>query len=293
MDEYLAHIAATTGGLLAALRDADPDRELLSAAGEILEALVAGGPAEDLADYDEGADAVEAYLGHLTDRAETLGDYLAIASIRSFLVDEQDWEELGTRGWAATRRAAYEARCDEILGRDQWEGRIAVGLLSDEPAELWRAERAARLRGLDTFDLHLHRVRLDPLGSSWFNAWQQADTERARQLADLALDLLPLHDIATGPAQELGLGPGWEAHRALDWTLQALRDHPGVGADLLVVGLQSPVTRNRNLALNVLKAWPGARWPPAARELAERVAASDPDERTRAYAAEVLRASRR
>lgn len=44
MYEYLAYTAATTGGLLAALRGDDIDRELLDAAGEIIEALVMGGP---------------------------------------------------------------------------------------------------------------------------------------------------------------------------------------------------------------------------------------------------------
>lgn len=81
MYEYLAHIAATTGGLLEALHTETPDRDLLTAAGEILEALIAGGPAEDIADYDDGANATEAFLAHMDRSAETLGDFQAVASI--------------------------------------------------------------------------------------------------------------------------------------------------------------------------------------------------------------------
>ena len=80
-------------------------------------------------------------------------------------------------------------------------------------------------------------------------------------LAGLAETLLPLEEIATGPVDELGLGRPWAAHRALDRTLQARGEHPGVGGRLLLVGLRSPVTRNRNLALTALAAWTVSAWP--------------------------------
>jgi hypothetical protein len=288
MYEYLAYIAATTGGLLDALRHEDVDREVLTAAGDILEALVMGGPAEDLDDYESGTDAVEAFLGHMESRAETLGDFHAVAAIRSYLSRDDGWESCSQRGWTATRREAFEARCDEILQRAEWSDRISVGLLSEDQAEFWRAEQAARKRGIDTFDIHVDRIREDPLGGPWFHAWQQADGDRAERLVALARDLLPLGVIPTGPSDELGMGPEWRPHSALDWTLQALRDRVGVGSDLVLLGLQSPVTRNRNMSLKVLEEWPSSAWPEGARQLAEHLAQSDPNERARELAAEVL-----
>ncbi|WP_322936739.1 hypothetical protein [Nocardioides bizhenqiangii] len=287
MYEYLAHIAATTGDLLSALRAEAPDRELLTAAGEIIEALVQGGPAQDLEDYTEGADAVEAYLSHMATRAETLGDFHAVDAIRSFLDRDGSWDELSQQGWTATRRAAFEDLCAQILDRDVWNDLIAVALLSDDGGEFWRADQAARRRGIDTYDIHLRRVREDPLGHGWFAAWQQADAVRAQALATLARALLPLDQIASGPADELGLGQEWRANSALDWSLQALRDHPGVGAELIVAGLQSPVTRNRNMALQALKEWPAARWPDRARDLVTALADHDPNPQTRELAGEV------
>jgi hypothetical protein len=99
-------------------------------------------------------------------------------------------------------------------------------------------------------------LRLDPLGGPWFRAWQQADHSRADFLASLARQLLPLDEIPTGASDALGVGPNWRPHAALDWTLQALRNHVGIGPDLVLIGLQSPVVRNRNMSLNVLKSWP-------------------------------------
>jgi len=288
MYEYLAHIAATTGGLLEALRDGTPDRELLTSAGEILEALCVGGPAEDMSDYADGADAVEAYLGHMATRAETLRDFSSIASLATFLASDEPWDHLASLGWTATRREAFERACEDVLGRDSWDPLIYVGLDSDDGAGYWLAEQAARRRGLDIFDIQVARIRREPLGSGWFAAWQGADDVRAARLASLAQDLLPLDEIATGPADAMGLGPEWQAHGALDWSLQALRDHPGIGSALVLAGLQSPVVRNRNMALQCLKTWPRETWPDGAADLARRLAHSDPNEHAREFAIEVL-----
>lgn len=288
MNEYLAYIAATTGGLLEAVRREAPDRDLLTAAGEILDALVAGGPAEDITDYDDGADATEAFLAHMDRRAETLGDFQAVASIRSFLDRDEGWDQLSSHGWSATRREAFERLCDDILGREEWIGRIHLALESDNPQEYWRAEQAARNRGIDIFATQIQRIRRDPLGSDWFFAWQGASPDRAEKLAQLAAELLPLTVIATGPQDQHGLGPEWRAHTALDWTLQALRNYPGIGGELVPIALQSPVTRNRNMALSILNEWPRELWPTGALELAQRLAASDPNERARTFACEVV-----
>lgn len=289
MTEYLAHVAATTGGLLTALEDGEPDRELLTAAGEILEALVAGGPAQDLDDYDDGADAVAAFLGHLRTRAETLRDWHAVDAVRGWLADEAgDWDERATRGWTATRRTVLQEACEAVLADPAWDDRVAAALHSDDPHEFWLADQAARRRGGDTFDLHVAKVGDDPAGGPWFDAWQQAHTaERAERLVDLARRTLPLGELGSGAADELGVGPGWQQHSALGWTLQALRDHPGTGGDLLLVGLRSPVVRNRNMALNALERWV-ATWPEGAEVLVDAAARTDPQPATRDRAREVL-----
>jgi hypothetical protein len=287
MHEYLAYIAATTGGLNDALRRDQVDRSLLTAAGEILAALVTGGPAEDMDDYLEGAEAVEAYLALMQVRAESVEDYLAVTTIRHFLDEEEGWDYRGRWGWSATRREAFESHCAAILTAPEWDDRIRAGLMSDDRVEFWRADMAASERGIDTFEIQVAKIRADPLGGAWFRAWQQADRNRAEFLASLARELLPLDEIPTGPADAAGIGPKFRPHTALDWTLQSLRNHVGVGSDLVLIGLQSPVVRNRNISLIVLKEWLPESWPDGAREQTERLAAADPNERIRAFAAEV------
>ena len=64
----------------------------------------------------------------------------------------------------------------------------------------------------------------------------------------------------------------------MEWTLQRLSDHPGLGGDLLLVGLQSPIIRLRNISLQTLASWPVDAWPGAAHPLLADMARTDPDE---------------
>src|SRR6516225_10111196 len=76
MYEYLAGICARGGGLLAALSEPHVDRELLTSAGEMIRALISGGPAEGIDDYEDARPVIESYLGHMASSAETVEDFL-------------------------------------------------------------------------------------------------------------------------------------------------------------------------------------------------------------------------
>jgi hypothetical protein len=288
MDEYLAYTAATVGGLLEALRGENVDRELLTAAGDILQALIEGGPREDMDDYTDGFDACEAYLQLMQQHASTINDFLTVSDVLEYLHQDRDWDERSLWGWTATCRGAVEHTCEEILARDSWDDLIKDSLQSENLAVFFQADAAAQVRGIDTFDLHVARVERNPLGGGWFRAWQQADDQRAARLVELARERLDIAGILSGSGDELGMGPASRQHRALMWTLQGLRTHPGIGGDLLLVGLQSNVTSNRNMALQALDEWPTWLWPEGAQALVEAVQHNDVNNQVRAYAAAVL-----
>ncbi len=89
MCEYRATTCARAGGLLAALSEDRVDRELLTAAGEIIQALIVGGPAEGIDDYEDACPVIESYLGHMASSTETIQDFLHVNSIKGYL-DEDD-----------------------------------------------------------------------------------------------------------------------------------------------------------------------------------------------------------
>src|ERR1700730_14682072 len=106
---------------------------------------------------------------------------------------------------------------------------------------------------IDTWEVDFNRVRTAPLtSSSWYRLMQQTDDFRIDGVLDFTEGVLPIEQIETGPADEMGLGQDFRPHQALDWVLQDLRRFPGRGWRLIKAGVCSPVVRNRNMAINAL-----------------------------------------
>jgi hypothetical protein len=287
MWEYTALVCARTGGLLEALRLPEPDDALVFGAGDILSTLLrGGGPAEGIESYPEGAEATELYLGHLRSRDEVpLDQFLHLHAIRRFLAEEDGEVHDPALGWPIRRTRLVEL-VEVILNRPDWEPAVRVGLQRPDRESFWTAAEAAKLLGLDPWEHYFERTARGE--DYWWNLMQTDDAERAARVVALAEARLPLSAIATGPRDELGVGPGFAPHMALDWVLDGLRRFPGVGGRLLLVGLRSPVTRNRNMALRALGGWTRASWPAGAEATLRLVVTEEPNADTEALARRVL-----
>lgn len=66
--------------------------------------------------------------------------------------------------------------------------------------------------------------------------------------------------MKTGPEKNMGLGEGYEDYRRLVYMVQFLKEYPGVGENLLLCAMDSPVINCRNMALNVLESWKEKEW---------------------------------
>jgi hypothetical protein len=210
MDEYLAYTAATTADLAGALAGDGVDHELLAAAGDILSALIAGGPAEDIDDYLDGAHTTRLYMDHMTTRAHTLDDLLHVGDIAGFLDQDTDWDARELRGWTAQLRAGLRADCAAIIEQPRWRDLVAVDLYSDDDGAFYRADRAAPLLGIPTLPAHLARLRRDPLDDAcWYHVMELGDADNIDELLDLAGRLLPIRKLGTGPSDDLGFGPSY------------------------------------------------------------------------------------
>lgn len=290
MYEYLAYTCATAGGLLAALSEDDVDRGLLTSAGEILQALIAGGPAESIDDYEDGALVVEMFLRHIEEAADSIGDFLHVNSIKDYLSDvDADWTSRSERGWTTERRSELLAVCDSILSRPDWMEQISGSLLSDDEIEFHQANQAAQVLGIDTWDHHWRRWQEKPTDAGrWFHVVWQMDEERFPQVLEAAESSIDLTVIATGPSDELGMGPGYEHHSCLDYLLQELRRFPGQGAAFIEAGLKSPVVRNRNMAVAALAEWDADQRESASFEALQSAAQIEPEEDVRDRMTKVL-----
>ena len=263
MDEYLAGICAKTGQLHEVLQAPQIHPELLDGAAGIIKALVYGGPAESIDDYPQGSQAVAAYLRHAERTADLSLDHLrCIAVLKSFVSDDEGWGERAATGWSEELRRQVLSACGQLMSRPEWAEKISAGLASADERVFYKADTAAQDLGINTREIHFAKVRAAPLkSSSWYGLLQQTDEDQIDQVLSFAESVLPLRGIASGPKDALGFGEQYEAHRALDWILQDLKRFPERGWSLLRAGLQSPVTRNRNMALSALLKWPREAWP--------------------------------
>lgn len=263
MYEYLAYTCATTGGLLEALSQDEVDDQLLTSAAEIIQALIIGGPAECMDDFEDGAVVAQQFLDHVEQHGKTLTQFLTVASIRDYLSnDKADWETLSQSGWTDENRSAMREQCEAIISKPTWRDHVMDGLGSADEQEFYNADQAAQVLGIDTWEFHWERIQQEPLDPvRWFHVMKACNEDRIDDAIALAEQHIPSAEIATGPGNEMGLGPRWEAHSCLDCILQELGDYPGHGAKFVVVGLRSPVIRNRNMALKVLSEWGEENWP--------------------------------
>jgi hypothetical protein len=283
MDEYLAGICARTGKLHETLSANDVDRALLDGAAGIIKALLCGGPADSIKDYPGGPIAIEEYLRHVNQTSDlSLEHLLCIGRLRYLLAEAAGWENRYSKGWTWDMRDKMLSTCTRLMERPDWKSKIGSALHSPDNRVFYEADAAAQELGIDTREIHFDRVRSEPLkSSSWYRLLQQTNEDQIEEILGFASSALPLDEIATGPADSLGLGEKYAAHSALDWILQGLKRFPGRGWGFIETGLQSPVTRNRNMALDALLEWPRPSWPEQAPPLLARLRTIEPNQKLR------------
>lgn len=280
MYEYLAHVCATTGGLAAALQADHVDADLLLGAAELLSALIWGGPAADIDDYDDAIPVVDRYLLHLGPRPDVIAHLLTVASIRSFVTER-------AQAWPQQVRARIRHRCNEIVSLPHWRTLVERDLDSDDPRTFHAADQAARDVGVDPWPRHLARLEAGR-DDSWFDAMRTDDPARIDRVLELASRRIPLDEIATGAADELGLGLDWQHHGNLNWVLEGLHRFPGKGWSFIRAGANSPVVRNRSMAVRALAAWDRGAWPADAEPYLTGLRDREPDEDVRAWITKLL-----
>jgi len=263
MNEYLACICARNGNLRGALSVDRIDEELFAGATDLIQALINGGPAEDIDDYEDAPQVITDYV-RLADEMSVTAKHLSVLlSIRDFLeTNEGDrWTKRLSSGWTEELRAGSLEACQVIIARPDWKSVVMNAVESGNMMERYYGVACARELGLDVWDQLFAQLAADPMQDSlYFELMKSDNRNRIRKLVQFAEKHLPLQDIATGPAEEMGFGPEYAPHRCLDFLLQSLDKHEGVGGELILAGLRSPVIRNRNMALMALEGWAVSSW---------------------------------
>ncbi len=284
MPEEIAFVAATTGHLRKALEGVADD-DLLDHGGELLRALAAGGPAEDMCDYPDGAAAMRAYAVHMTGASATPRRLECLVFLERYL---EHWAADNPH-MGADEREALRSQFSAVLDRPRWREAVEQALASDDLFEVQLVATIAGRFGVDAGPaLEAWLARQPHTAHLWQSLVATAEDQRLRDVLKLAEDLLPVSALANGPAEDLGLGTEYDADNCLRIIVQRLEDAPGEGWPLVQASLGNRVIGVRNCALRALAAWPRDTWPDDAEEALRTALWREPSDDVRKSIRELL-----
>ncbi|HET8755446.1 MAG TPA: hypothetical protein VFM58_05535 [Solirubrobacteraceae bacterium] len=273
MPEYLAHACATAGRLEEALAGLVDD-ELLDGACTIVRALVNGGPAEDIGDYEAGPRVAAAVVELVAERAPNLVRLDAVVDIRRWA---EDFEQ----------HVAIAERCGRALARAEVRAFVAERLA--DPGAVLSVWAIAEATGLDPWEPGWeHLQQADQDAGLYYELARTTNAERWGRLVAFAEQRLPLVALASGPRDRLFPAPHQrEGTRALAVLVQGTRSGRW-SAPLVAAALLSPVISTRNAALHALNRTPPGEWGGPVRGALRRLVDDEPVHEVRVRAKEQL-----
>lgn len=201
--------------------------------GKILVSMLDEGPCVGISAVGDGV--LEEYIEHAQKLALDFADYQRITAI---------WDHA-----AKNDNPVLQEKCQRLLRSEECYGLVEQAVQQGEGIELAILLGVEYLKPLldcmeHQFDEHYHKV---------FYLMQDED------YVDCAIKLfagkLPLGQMQTGPAEEMGVGREYADYNKLIMIVQELKDKPGKGEQLIATAMRAPVINNRNIALTVLESW--------------------------------------
>ncbi|MFJ9517934.1 hypothetical protein ACIRPK_06655 [Kitasatospora sp. NPDC101801] len=185
MNEYLAHLAATTGNLHGALRRPHVDTPLLAGAGGMLAAMAAtqGGPAPGLADYPHAVPVLHRYADLVQLRTPTLAMLRNLIDITVFL--RHPPEDLP---WTPADTGHLTTCHEQLLREPRWPALVLDHLADPRRPDFHRALGPAEFLRLSTTPQLLARLETGPalLDPVWAHALRTGHRRHAAHILDLA-----------------------------------------------------------------------------------------------------------
>ncbi len=276
MDAYLGLTCAIKGNLIEALRMDVMDSGLFDGICVIIDALLVEGPVAGINDYEHAEDALRLYLQSATKHAATL---------------KHLWHVLNVRDWLTNAQNGYKEEllvlCACIAGMPRWHGLIKDAVAQGEEEMLFCAVDSAKRLQMDISALLIKTVMKKPVECSAYISMLYGRAEYAKRLTATYEKTLPLTEMATGMGDDHFAAELQREHQCLEHVLAELGPYPNMGAKLLEAALQSPVVRERSMALSVLEKWSEDLWvsvwhiSPSVGGVLKRIALEEVDEELR------------
>ncbi|WP_339164596.1 hypothetical protein [Bacillus sp. FSL K6-2841] len=278
MNEYLAYTCALNGGLETALSEDEISKELYDGASLIIQALL-----EDevsiygIDEYSNASSVLCRFIHHAHKHCQAIEDFYTILKINEFLNDEQEiWEDRLNASWKQDDYKAIQEAVQPFINDSRWP-KLAIDSLQQGFSS--QALEIALFYRLDVIEHLFALLEKDPANSEiYFAVMDTNHQEHIRELCTFAethLSLLNLSDDEVA---------------CLQYIVQDLYEHEGVGLSLIQAALRSDDGNLQYHALSVLKEWPPSYAQKAAtRELIEHISIKTDDKEDRKLAKHLLK----
>lgn len=281
MYEYLALTCAQNGMLNEKLKTEKISDELYSSASDIIVALMDEGPAVGMSGYNESSETIENFIRHSKTRNLNISNYITLHRIKDYLEESPEDNET-LINWNQNDLSNCLIDINELLNSKDWAEEVKIALKSSDNIEYWNGKQAAQKLGIDLWDTVWKKLQQNPLDSSaWYDVTAKAKENNVDEVIDFAIKNLPLEFLGSGPKDSMGIGDDYQKHSSLDSVITFLENYPKKGEKLILVGLDSPVTRNRNMAIRVLSKWKAENWSKEVTEKVNKLKGIEPNEDTK------------
>lgn len=260
MYEYLALTCAKNGMLNEKLNTESIDDNLYSSASDIIVSLMDEVPAIGMSGYDDSSETIENFIKHSKKRNLNISNYITLHRIKDYL-EELPEENKILKNWNQNDLSNCLIDINELLNSKDWTTEVQIALKSSDNVEYWNGKQAAQKLGIDLWDTVWQKLKQNPVDSSaWYDVTVNAKENNVEEIIDFAIKNLPLEFLGSGPKDSAGIGEHYQKHSSLDSVITFLENYPKKGEKLILVGLDSPVTRNRNMSLRTLQSWTSSNW---------------------------------
>ena len=283
MYEYLAYCCALKGDLHDVIRQETIDSSIFKASAEIITALIAGGPAEDISHYQFASVLVENFIRHAKIQTNDISHFIVLNQIKDFLIELQlDTTEQSKNGWTQDIISNCLIDIVEVLNTRNWSELTFMALSSSDNVVYWDGKQAAKILHIDIWEIVWQKLKNKPDESSlWYDVVNEVKPENVDDVIQFAIKVIPLKELATGPRDSLGWGTEFVKYQCLDYVITFLENYPAKGEPILLTALDSPVTRNRNMAIKVLHKWGRASWSESISHKLEQLSKIEPNSSTK------------
>lgn len=281
MYEYLALTCAKNGMLNEKLKKESIDDNLYSSSGEIIVALMDEGPAIGMSGYADSRETIENFIRHSKTRSLNISNYLTLYRIKDYL-EELSEENETLKNWNQNDLSNCLIDISELLKSKDWSADVQTALKSSNHVEYWNGKQAAQKLGIDLWEPVWKKLKQNPLDSSaWYDVTSYAKENNVEEIIEFAINNLPLEFLGSGPKDSTGIGNDYHKHSSFESVISFLENYPNKGEKLILVGLDSPVTRNRNMVIRVLDKWKAENWSKEITEKVDKLKGIEPNEDTK------------